>query len=92
VELDGECVAVLTDPQFFDMFWTSFHVVPVMDDPVERMRISTDRGWWHQNKLVFRNRLLDEIVEIAFVVGDVFTESGRVILRGLYLSEDLRKG
>jgi hypothetical protein len=88
VELNDRRVAILTDPEFFDMFWESYHVTPLTTDATESQRILTDRKWWLENRLVFRNRKFDEIADLAFPAGDVFTESGRIIMRGLYLVID----
>jgi hypothetical protein len=84
VERAGQPVAVLLDPRFEDMFWDSYQVEPLVDDPNERSRIQCDQRWWHQRGLVFRNRYFGAAADTAFAAGDVFTEDGRVIVRGLY--------
>ena len=85
VELSGRRVAILTDPQFYDMFWESFEIEPVVSDFAEQWRMLTDRTWWLENRFVFRNHLTKQVAENAFPAGDVFTDSGRVIMRGLYI-------
>jgi hypothetical protein len=61
VELDGRRVALLTDLQFYDMFWVSLTVTPMVEDLGERLRIGTDRLWWLENKLSLRNRITDAV-------------------------------
>jgi hypothetical protein len=68
------------------MFWDSYQVEPLVEDPQERRRILSDPDWWHQRGLVFRNRELDAVADAPFAGGDVFTEPGRVVMRGLYIS------
>jgi hypothetical protein len=85
VERAGQRVALLLDPRFEDMFWDSYRVEPLVEDPEERRRILSDRGWWHQRGLVFRNRQFDAVADTAFAGGEVFTEAGRVVMRGLHL-------
>ena len=81
VELDDRVVAILTEPQFFDMFWVSLRLQPISDDPIERLRIATDRRFWLESKLTLRNRVTELATEKTFVAGDVFTDTGRVIWR-----------
>lgn len=81
VEMDGRAVAILTDPQLHDMFWVSLNLQTITDDPIERLRISTDRDWWLNSKLTLRNRLTEIATDQVFPAGDVFNDSGRVILR-----------
>ncbi|MBI2808043.1 MAG: hypothetical protein HYX68_23915 [Planctomycetes bacterium] len=85
VELDGRAVAILTDPQLFEMFWVSLNLQTLTDDASERLRISTDRGWWLNSKLTLRNRPSDVATDEVFPAGDVFTDTGRVILREILL-------
>jgi hypothetical protein len=84
VERAGQRVALLLDSRFVDMFWYSYRVEPLAQGPEERHRIQLDPGWWHQRGLVFRSRELGVVAEGAFAGGQVFTDTGRVIMRGLY--------
>jgi hypothetical protein len=84
VERAGQRVALLLGPRFEEMFWDSYRVEPLVDDPEERRRIRSDRQWWHQRGLVFRNREFEAVADSAFAAGQVFTEGGRVLMRGLY--------
>jgi hypothetical protein len=85
VEVDGRPVALLTEPQYYDMFWVSLTLTPLVDDLTERLRICTDRLWWLENRLKLHNRLTDAASDQTFPAGDVFTDSGRVILRAICL-------
>jgi hypothetical protein len=66
-----------------EMFWVSYALEPLVDDPAERERIVSDRTWWHQSGLKFRNREFGIVAPLAFAGG--VTESGRVVMRALYL-------
>src|SRR5690242_10322255 len=46
VELDGRVIAVLTEPQFVDMFWESC-AIEWLDEP-EGGRVRTDIQWWEE--------------------------------------------
>jgi hypothetical protein len=84
VERGGRRVALLLDPRFEEMFWDSYRVQPLVDDPEERRRILSSREWWRQSELVFRNRQIDAVADTAFAGGRVFTDDGRVLMRGLH--------
>ena len=81
VELDGRAVAIVTDPEFYDMFWVSMNLQTLSPDPGERLRICTERCWWLESNLTLRNRLTGKATDQVFPAGDVFTDTGRVILR-----------
>lgn len=57
VEYRGERIGLLTDPQFADMFWTSFRLVPLTKKPEVLASLYTD-GFWNQceaSGVVFRH-------------------------------------
>jgi hypothetical protein len=85
VERDGRRLALLTDPRWEDMFWYSYAVEALTEDSVEKERIVSDETWWHDLVLVFRSREFDIVAPTAFTGLTVFTESGRVTMRALYL-------
>jgi hypothetical protein len=85
VEHEGRRLALLSDPAFEDMFWDSYRIEALTDDPEERRRVLSDPSWWLQGKLVFRSRAFDAVASTAFPAGCVFTGSGRVLMRALYL-------
>jgi hypothetical protein len=84
VERDGRCVAVLTHCRSVDMFWDSYSVEWVTDDPAERRALeSIEDGVWCAGRLQFRNREIGEAAEFAFAAGP--PRDGVVVMRGLYL-------
>lgn len=85
VEWQGRRVALLTDPRFAEMFWDSYRIEPITDDPAEVQRLVNDIDWWLELKFVYRSRQFDEVAEFAFPAG-AFPEAGRVQMRGLYLN------
>jgi hypothetical protein len=90
VEWEGREIAVLTEPEFVDMFWESYRIESHVEDKDERCRILTDKDWWLANLsgLTFRNREFNDVALSAFPAGDVFTVKGRIIMRALYLNVD----
>jgi hypothetical protein len=85
VERDGRQMALLTGPRFEEMFWVSYAVEPLIDDPVERERIGSDPSWWLPPGLEFRSREFGILAPNAFVALCVFSGPGRVLIRALYL-------
>jgi hypothetical protein len=88
VEYQGQRLALLTDPRFEDMFWVSYSVEPLVEDPDQREEMLSSRDWWLGRKLEFRNKDFHEVASFAFPAGDTFPEPGRVSMRGLYLCQD----
>ena len=84
VERDGRVMALLVEPQFEEMFWDSYRVEVQVDDPEERRRILKEPGWWLQPGLVFRGRTVGAVASGAFPAGQVFMDSGRILMRGLH--------
>jgi hypothetical protein len=80
VERDGRCVAVLTDYKWEEMFWASYAVEWMSDDPQERDLLLS------AGNLTFRNREFGEVAEAILARS---AEEGRVLARGLYL---IRRG
>ena len=86
VEVEGRKLAVLTDPQWDDMFWVSYRMEPLTEDAEERALLYTAE-FWYCGKVVYRNREFDDVVS-AFVGGPGYgpvAETGRLSMRGLYL-------
>jgi hypothetical protein len=84
VERDGRRLALLTDPSFVEMFWTSYRIVPLVEDAQERELILGSPPFW-ASTLTLRDRASGEIARHAFPAGAPFPEPGRVLMRGLYL-------
>ena len=84
VEDDGRRVAQLSSPEYEDMFWCSFAVEPLVEDPAE-LRLLQTPEYWLERELVYRSKRFGDIAENAMPAGRVFSQAGRVIMRGLYL-------
>ena len=89
VEREGEVIAVLTEPRTEDMFWNSYRMEVVAADPRLRERMYSAAFWAgaEAEGLVYRNRETGEEAPFAFPALDPFPEPGRLMLRGLYLTE-----
>src|SRR5262249_43960439 len=88
VELDGRPVALLTDGQLAEMFWNSYRLTPLTEDPEQRRRILTARDWWmgQWDRITYRSRAIGVPADGAYLAGYVFNSEGRVVIRsGLYI-------
>lgn len=85
---DGKRLAELTDCRWEEMFWDSYQVTPLTDDPRLNQSLLTDYWDWESplaEGTYFLCREFPEYgVPIFFPSGDPTREPGRVILRGLY--------
>jgi hypothetical protein len=52
VEVDGQTVAWLVDPEWDDMFWTSYRVVPAGTDDAWRAKVLTEDFWRNTNPVI----------------------------------------
>lgn len=87
VEVDGRKVARLVDPQWEDMFWVTYRLEPLTDDPQEKALLYTNE-FWDSGKHVYRNCEFDEKAPDAFTCGSPGTrllEMSRISMRSLYL-------
>lgn len=86
VELDGIVVAGLADPQFVDMFWCSWRVVPWPNDRVDSNAVLSGPFWDVFPRLTFRSNTTEAVVR-ALPAASHSHESalprGRVTIRGL---------
>jgi hypothetical protein len=69
------------------MFWDSYRMEIVADDPALRQRMQTPEFWAGTEwvGLVWRSREFGEVAENAFPALAPFREPGRLTMRGLYL-------
>jgi hypothetical protein len=84
VETEGRRVALLTDCRWEDMFWVSYRLQLLTAEP----ELFSDEFWDRCEKLVFRNCKFGEVAPYAFPAlraGSAVRETGRVLMRGLYL-------
>lgn len=89
VMLDERVIAYLSDPRFEDMFWISYRVTPLTDDPELAARLMTSDFWrrGRADRLRYRSRALGVFAPHAFpAIGE--HEPGRVTMRGLYLTSE----
>ena len=87
LERGGRPIAILSDPRYEDMFWDSYKLEIVAEDPELRARIATKEFWDEPltEGLVYRNRLLGDTANHPFAAASPFPEPGRILMRGLYL-------
>jgi hypothetical protein len=88
VTRQGETIAILTEPRWEDMFWDSYRMEIVAEDPQLRAQMLTDEFWARAKSegLVWHNRQFGEVAEFAFPAFAPFPEPGRLMMRGLYLA------
>jgi hypothetical protein len=92
VEYDGQPVAILTEPRCLDMFWHTYKIDVVTQDPRLREDLLTVPSFWDRPAIVWRSRLFGLVAPNAFVSGDgirtlPFTaDGGHIIVRALCLT------
>jgi hypothetical protein len=84
VEHRGRRIALLSVPRFEEMFWDSYRIEPLTEDP-EAAQLLTSPERWLNGELVFRSCEFGAIAENAFAAGQPFCDEHRVLIRGLYL-------
>jgi hypothetical protein len=69
------------------MFWDSYRIEGLTKDPTLRDLLYIERFWANAESegLVWRNREFAEVAEFALPALSPFPESGRLMMRGLYL-------
>jgi hypothetical protein len=87
VERDERLIALLDDPKFVDMFWDAYRMVPVTDDPVERVRMLT-KEYWMEYYSQFRFTSRDGQQPVRFMIAGDAVLDGRLVLRGPHLATD----
>ena len=88
LERDGKAIATLSDCQYEDMFWDSYRIEPITDDPDTRKLILSEAFWVGSEwiGLTWRNRELEMLPVAPFPAGSPIRKSGRVVVRGLHIS------
>jgi hypothetical protein len=89
VETEGRRIAVLTDVQWEDMFWHSYRLEVLTTNLGEVENLYSDDFWRPRQALLFRSREFREVAPFAFAggrPGSMLRESGRILVRGLYLA------
>jgi len=87
VEGRGQRLATLTEPQWAEMFWTSYLITPLTEDPTALARLATPEFWWGED-VPFRNREFDFMAPFALGAG-AGPAAGRIAMRGLYFNVGL---
>jgi len=85
VEYEESRIAVLTDPRPADMFWDSYKIEPLVEDPGEAVDLLDSPLHWDRCDFVFRNRAFDRTAPGFAAAGRPQIQNGRVLMRGLYL-------
>ena len=86
VEYDGVCVAELVDCEFYEMFWDAYRIVPVANTlRVEEADLKAPEFWEEVDRFRYRNRFTGDVAEDAFAAADPLTETGQLVVRGLYV-------
>ena len=81
MEYQGRCIAILRNPQFADMFWTSFDVVPISDsDQALKSMMSGQQGSLKELQ-VFRYSSTGVVAELAIPSAEGIVD-GRLKVRG----------
>lgn len=86
LELDGEIVGLLDDPQSADMFWDSYRLTVTTDDPMLKERLLSTEFWKYGDclSLVCRSRATGLLA--AYVLpAPGFNQFNRIEMRGLYI-------
>jgi len=84
VEWRGQRVALLTDPKWEEMFWISYLITPLTNEPAVRA-LMEQPDFWGSEDVLFRDREIDFVAPFAFgaLAGP---RSGRIAMRGLYFN------
>lgn len=84
VERYGRSIAILTDPQFVDMFWYAWRLEPMMEDSQERAFIMSNEYWNDEflPRTVFRSREYGTVADSFWPREPI--RNGRLVMRALY--------
>jgi hypothetical protein len=88
IELDGRVVGVLGEPHQEDMFWTSYRITPMTNDPELSTLLMSAEFWKGDGyaRFVFRSRALGLCADGPFPALDPFVATHRVSMRALYIA------
>ncbi len=87
IERQGKPIAILTDCRWEEVFWDSYRIEIVADDPELRDKMLSKEFWAvaESEGLTYRNRQFGDGAMFAFPSLSPFSEPGRLMMRGLYL-------
>ena len=82
---DGRNVAVLYESQYSDMFWYSWKVRPISDDPADLLMVHSPAFWADDQleRTKYVHREFGNVTDAFWAPGGI--REGRVVMRGLYL-------
>ena len=83
IELGGQVVGTLSEPEYADMFWVSYRVNQVHEST--GAVLADPENWLHHFR--YRSRSMGEYAEHAFSAapGKAYPHGSRVSMRALYL-------
>lgn len=90
VEVDGKCIAELTEPrcQIDTPHWLSYVIVPRTDNPELRAQL-LDLSFWHSGRPAFRSRKFGVLATGVLISGvPPCPETRRLIARGFFVQID----
>jgi hypothetical protein len=87
VEIHGRPVALLSDPQWEDMFWQSYKFTPLVEDADVLAKLQDTEFWkvCESQGVRFRHRATSALSEHAFPGMTPFLVPGRISMRGMHL-------
>lgn len=87
IECQGRAIATLTDCRWEEVYWDSYRLEIITDDPDVQARLQTQEFWaiTQAEGLVYRNLEFADVAPFAFPSLSPFSEPGRLMMYGLYL-------
>ena len=87
IEKQGTPIAKLTDCRWEEVFWDSYRLEVVTDDPDLRAQLLMKEFWAvaEAEGLAYRSLEFGEVAPFAFPSLSPFSEPGRLMMRGLFL-------
>jgi hypothetical protein len=85
LERHGETVALLTEPEWDEMFWISYRITLLTQNQELRQLMHT-RAFWHDvPNLTWRSRAFGVIAPNAFAGASTCLDTDRISMRGLLI-------
>ncbi|MBI1246673.1 hypothetical protein GC197_02370 [bacterium] len=84
VEIDDQKIAELVDPEYVEMFWDAYRIVPIDCPLANSCDFHSPEFWDGFDEMTFRSKKFGVVVS-AFPAATPLSPGGRVLMRGLYL-------
>ncbi len=84
LEQHGETIALLTEPEWAEMFWVSYHITPLTQDPELLLQMQTKAFWNEMDGFVWRSRGFGVVVPHTFPSGSGPLDD-RIAMYSLYI-------